>query len=361
MSAPRLSSFDPSLEDFEAYAERLEAFFLREGTADDKKVAYLITCLNPAEYALLQDLCSPTLPSAFPYGTLKSNMVTHFQSSRNFMTERFKFCRRLQHAGESHSDFLAQLRKMAKYCEFGNTLQERLRDQFVVGLQSEQTQKRLFAEPKAQLTFDRPVELAKSMETAESTTKEVKCANSNNVQKLKSKPKSAKPFTPKPEPKLPPKGQHSGSVVCYRCGSPDHKADACWAKKTTCNYCQITGHLEKVCRKKQKQRFAKQISSADSGSEHLQFNHIHSVSGTSPDMVSVSVNGKPMDMELDIGASISVIVFHAWKKDFSWSPCECWQTGAICLPKNPNSHRGPGYRSCFIQWQNCKIALGPYQ
>ena len=42
------------------------------------------------------------------------------------------------------------------------------------------------------------------------------------------------------------------TVICYRCGKPDHKANECRSRNSSCHYYYIKGHLEFVCRKKQK-------------------------------------------------------------------------------------------------------------
>ena len=49
--------------------------------------------------------------------------------------------KRDQAAGESIADFDAALRKLAVHCQFGENLQETLRDQFVCGLHHEAIQR----------------------------------------------------------------------------------------------------------------------------------------------------------------------------------------------------------------------------
>ena len=50
------------------------------------------------------------------------------------IAEIFQFHRRAQAADESIAEFDAALRKLATHCEFGETLEEALRDRFVCGL-----------------------------------------------------------------------------------------------------------------------------------------------------------------------------------------------------------------------------------
>ena len=55
-------------------------------------------------------------------------------------------------------------RKLTEFCEFGNFLNETLRDRFVYGLTIEQIQKRLLSEDN--LTYDKAVKIALAMESA---------------------------------------------------------------------------------------------------------------------------------------------------------------------------------------------------
>ena len=54
------------------------------------------------------------------------------------------------------------------------------------------------------------------------------------------------------------KGSQTQKGVCYRCGGNNQHAQKCNFKDTTCNFCKIKGHLNKVCRKKQAAQKASQ-------------------------------------------------------------------------------------------------------
>ena len=88
------------------------------------------------------------------------------------IAERFHFHRRNQAPEESVSDFIAQLWRLATYCEFGNYLDEALRDRFVCGFKSEVMQKHLLS--KVDLNLKRAVEIAQGIEVAEQHTQQLK-------------------------------------------------------------------------------------------------------------------------------------------------------------------------------------------
>ena len=91
------------------------------------------------------------------------------------IAERFHFYRRDQQTGESISEYLAELRKLATHCHFkADLLEEALQDRFVCGLRREATQRRLLLE--ADLTLNKALELANSFETVEQEAKQLRGA-----------------------------------------------------------------------------------------------------------------------------------------------------------------------------------------
>ncbi len=60
--------------------------------------------------------------------------------------------------------FVLELRSLAEFCNFGDTLEVMLRDRLVCRINNNRMQQRLLSEPK--LTFKRALELAQEVETA---------------------------------------------------------------------------------------------------------------------------------------------------------------------------------------------------
>ncbi len=71
--------------------------------------------------------------------------------------------------------FVAVLKILAEHCEFGDVLNDTLRDRLVCGLRCEGIQKRLLTE--SNLTLQRAIELSMSMELA---AKEAQQLSSNS-------------------------------------------------------------------------------------------------------------------------------------------------------------------------------------
>ena len=70
----------------------------------------------------------------------------HFCPSRSVIVQRYNFNCRTQKEGETVSQFCAELRRLSEYCEFGNTLNDMLRDRLVCGIRDIKLQRRLLAE-----------------------------------------------------------------------------------------------------------------------------------------------------------------------------------------------------------------------
>src|SRR5687768_9921029 len=93
--------FDPSLEDFPTYLERLEIFMIAKGTKEARKVAILLNYIGRETYATLRNLLVPTKPIDKPYDELVQTLQQHFNPAPNPTAERFKFSSRTQNSNES--------------------------------------------------------------------------------------------------------------------------------------------------------------------------------------------------------------------------------------------------------------------
>ena len=105
---------------------------------------------------------------------------------------------------------------------------------------------RLLAEKK--LTYDKAMELAQAIESAERDTKQLKAAQATST------PPVYYSSTKRPDHKQKKGKEQSKStkpqgspIVCYRCGGA-HLATACRFISTVCHACKKRGHLARVCR-----------------------------------------------------------------------------------------------------------------
>ncbi len=115
----QMQPFEPGIDDWQSYTERMEQFFAANVIADeDKKRAVFLTLIGEKAYALLRNLVAPAKPSDKSYAQLTDIMKNHLDPKPLVIAERFRFHRRNQEEGESVSQYLAELRKLAERCDF---------------------------------------------------------------------------------------------------------------------------------------------------------------------------------------------------------------------------------------------------
>ena len=104
-------------------------------------VPVFLSVVGAKAYTLLRSLLSPQLPHTRTYEELEDALKQHFQPKPLVITEQFHFHRRNQAMGESIAEYMAELRRLTTYCEFGDYLNQALRDRFVCDLRNEGIQK----------------------------------------------------------------------------------------------------------------------------------------------------------------------------------------------------------------------------
>ncbi|XP_077863505.1 uncharacterized protein LOC144347283, partial [Saccoglossus kowalevskii] len=287
-------------------------FKTNEVTDEGKQVAIFRIVIGPKTYDILRNVLAPVKPSTKPFSELVEILNTNYNPRPLTIAERFKFHGRNQLVGESVAKFLAELRHLAEKCEFGTFLNEALRDRFVCGMRDSVTQKKLLT--VSGLTLDRAFELAQSYETANKQASELQAnTKEHEVCAVYSKTNS---YAKKP---------------CFRCGKTNHFPDKCYYKEKLCRKCNKRGHIAIVCRatqsrtsvNKRKSRikcvWQDNSPSSDSDTEgndipEYYIGCVHNTTNSTANIVlHPEVNGVKLEMELDTGASVSIISEETWK------------------------------------------------
>ena len=77
---------------------------------------------------------------------------------------------------------MAELRRLSEHCDYGDKLEEMLRDRLVCGIANKRYQQRLLGE--VDLTFDKAFKMAQAMELAERDSQQLKPAEITPIQKI---------------------------------------------------------------------------------------------------------------------------------------------------------------------------------
>lgn len=193
------------------------------------------------------------------FDELIKKLTDHLSPRPSEIAERFRFHKPEQAVGETVEVYIAELRRLAIHCDFGDSLDKTLRDRFVCGLKHEHIQKKLLADPN--LTLEKAIQTAVAMETASRDAMELQGKREHvGINKLSVKQKHG--TYGKQKQKIPSRPVSVTQGKCYRCGG-DHKAKTCRHLNTKCMHFDNPGHLEKVCFKKQRDKGSGKIHYVD--------------------------------------------------------------------------------------------------
>jgi hypothetical protein len=160
-------AFDPTECQFSVYVDRFEQFCIAmKITEEPRKIAAFNTVLGNKYYQLLTNLMYPDKPSsARQLKVLTDKLESHFEPKTIEVAERHKFYNRFQTQNESIVQFVNDLKRLSLRCNFEESLDKSLRDQFLTGIRSPKTKTKLLTE--ANLTFEKAVQLAQQYEAIE--------------------------------------------------------------------------------------------------------------------------------------------------------------------------------------------------
>ena len=318
-----IEPFDIQNDDWSLYIERLGQFYIaNEITTNAKKVAVLLTVIGTKAYELLHSLLAPELPSTKSYDELVKVLEDHLKPKPLVIAERFKFHHRNQKDGETVAQYVAALHKLMKHCDFKDYLDEALQDRLICGLRSEVIQRKLLSEKT--LGFQLAYELAHSLETANRQASELQATTRAAVHPQRDVQVVA-PGNPT--------STSVGAPSCHRCGKMGHAQDKCYYRLQKCRACGKRGHIAKMCKSSSQGGTFGRDRTLPGGNSGHRAGHVEikvpsdspceSTQGfeavglftvqmaegdpEAPITLHPEVNGVTLAMELDTGASVSLI------------------------------------------------------
>ena len=295
-----LGEFDSTQEEWETYTERLEQYFTANDVQDaGKQRAILLSCCGASTYRLIKNVLAPNRPTDVPFDVIVTQMRTHFHPTPSETVQRYLFYSRTRRAGESVSMYVAELKKLAEFCNFGDTLEPMLRDRIVCGIGNERWQRRLLGEED--LTYKSAMKIVLALESADSQVKEL-----HGATKIHHVRKPWQSQRPKRQDTLPQ------IVPCFRCGGK-HEPKECRFKDSECHFCHKKGHISKVCRKKTWSQQGKRTATPHGTNtvaepDEVEYPlHALTTGKNHPLTVKVKINNADLQMEVDTGATLSII------------------------------------------------------
>lgn len=239
MAARRLEPFN-GMSSVTEYLERLEQCFIMDDIEDNvdnrgKRKAFLLGSLSASVYSQLRDVCSPALPNTKTYAEIVTLLKSRYEKKKIVVAERYLFHLASQKEGETVLDYACRLQKLASSCNFGQFLNDALRDRLICGIKEGSIRETLLSKEH---TWNEALELAQAGELAILHNRKMYDApsSSQSVHRMKSKGKSSK-VTQQQKPSV---------RKCFRCEG-SHSPDECYHKTAECRYCHFVGHIERAC------------------------------------------------------------------------------------------------------------------
>ena len=234
--------FNPVIETVEEFLDRFELQLNvicnepdQSKIEDKTKSAVLFNCLHYTQLREMQNKAKPRSLRSLKYEEVESMLKEAFDRKKSSIGATVIFTNRKRMQGENFEKYASELQGLASQCDFkACCLDRRLKDQFLVGLNSTETLKKLLVE--SQLTFRETVNKAKDLFQSQAEIEQWGMTHRpQNVYAVHQKPKKHS-------------FNRSGQQRCHRCTGTNHTPDKCRFKDKKCYSCSKIGHTARACR-----------------------------------------------------------------------------------------------------------------
>ncbi|XP_065217466.1 uncharacterized protein K02A2.6-like [Planococcus citri] len=331
----KFQQFDPKQEGWRYYSQRfsLELTLQSIVEATDKR-NLLLKCIGPTIYKLVIDHFDPDDVLSKTYDDITKFLTDYYKPTTNYLSERVNFGMCVRSDKQTLTQFLEELRSKAVHCSFKSTLDERLRDQFLLGINNSAMREKLYTEhPNADAKLADVFKTAVSLESAQQQRSTLDTTNNgisnsgetNSINKVR-------PFHNNNKPSNDKRTDISKQTIdaakqCLKCGRKIHEDKTqCPALNSTCRSCNNTGHWDSVCIKTGKFKVInnkpkrwykgnKDKKSSGSSVNEVTLHNIDQVESPGKKlMIDVNINGITCAMEYDSAAAVSTIGESVWKR-----------------------------------------------
>ena len=139
-----IGTYDPKSMEWSTYKGRFTCYLQTNSIIDATlKRATLLTLIRDTAYRMLADIHLPDDLSTVNFDTRITDLDSAYGKKVSKLASPIRFQSIVQQEGQSVDEYLADLRHSSIDCGFGDKLDNRIKDQFVVGLRSDQIRKRL--------------------------------------------------------------------------------------------------------------------------------------------------------------------------------------------------------------------------
>ena len=202
---------------------------------------------NTMEFAKIL-VTNPVIDESKDLEVIMARFEVHCCPRKNVTFERYIFHTRKQMEAEPAEVYVAELRKKAVSCEFGELRDSLIMDQLILGVRNEDLRTCLLREGGSTkgMTLERAMEACRMWETSEQQMWAISSSVATSTTTTTVEQVHGKPATQTRQPHAK-EVQHKGKD-CPKCGRAEHKPrERCPTSSSKCNRCGKRGHWEVMC------------------------------------------------------------------------------------------------------------------
>ena len=304
-----------------AWLQSLEIFITASGVTNAaQQRAVLLHCAGPQVRTIFN-----TLPdTGNDYTTAKTKLNEYFAPIQNVPYNRHMFRQAVQKPDETVAQFITRLRDLSIGCDYGDNLEDFLRDQVIEKCTSNLLRKKLLT--VKDLKLSKVHDIAQALESSEfQAAAMTKAEDTVNAVQNRPKPKDARPKTrnsrqPQDSRHVPDarqaqssryRKQNSRQEQCGKCGMTNHSTEDCkCSKNIRCYKCNRIGHFASMCRSKTVAPRTEEVKHVETtcvveNDHDLLFATSSQVNTL--DTHSVTMAGQPVQVLLDSGSTCNTL------------------------------------------------------
>ncbi|CAB0009028.1 unnamed protein product, partial [Nesidiocoris tenuis] len=319
LSRFKFDHYDPKIEDWLYYFTRFEVELNRQGITEEKdRATLLISSVGPAPFKILVDSFSPRDIQTVSYDEIKHALNSYYSRNVSVFAERRAFTLRFRQQGETIRQYVLDLKALARTCAFGRTLEERLQEQLLLGINESNWQEELIKQfPTTQDKFSEIEKVALLLESSFNQRKLLSEMNSNkpkgNANRIKTQH-----FQNKKD--MRPQFGQGEKPVCTSCGFTHNTGTRCPAEGIICFACKGSNHFSRMCRSTRRRKFTGRITTDErdvksNGSSSDSDQEIRKIGKEgNKALLDITINGEIIEMIYDPGAAQTVVSKEVWMK-----------------------------------------------
>ena len=273
------------------------------------KIAMLLTCIGPASLERYNNFTYLQHEDKTKFDVIIAKFEEHFRGQKRCVFSRYQFWSHRRQT-DRFEEYLVQLQTLAQPCEFAER-EAMIRDKIIFSLTTPALKERLLREND--LSLSRTTELCRAHEIAQGELQTMTSTNDSS-QVLTVRPK--KPFKSYSQNSQNSQNQSQNMSQnknflrqpCRACGSKHlAKRDACPAWGKECRECGKKNHFAKQCRSKKRPKQVYDLETTSDPDQPFTIDSLDSLISKNELHVTLSINGKNLEMKIDTGAKCNVI------------------------------------------------------